>query len=326
MRIDVIVSTYNRAGLLAEALESLTRQELGAGEAPAALEIVVVDNASTDGTRAVVESLAARAPIPVRYCHESARGVAHARRRGVLEARGEWLAFFDDDQLAEPGWLRELAAAARESGARCVGGRVTLAIDGAVAPPLPAFCRTLLGETPGAARAGPYAGKQLPGTGNVLLHRSVLDAVGSFDPALEQGAEDTELFRRVRRAGIAMWYAPRARVSHRTPPYRTTREYLLWVARRHGAASATIDLKEGGRRRVVRNALLRAAQALVVTGPRLLGAWLARAAAARLEARCRLSRAAGYLRQALRLVAPRAFAQPRFFGGLEFRQERARFA
>lgn len=322
MRVDVIVATYDRAGPLGEALETLLRQDPG----PCAPEILVVDNGSTDGTREVVAALAARSPIPVRYVREPARGVAHARRRGLREATAEWLAFFDDDQLADPGWLRELAAAARESGAACVGGRVTLALEGPGAAPLPAFCRTLLGETPGDGPAGPYRGKHLPGTGNVLLHRSVLDAVGSFDPALELGAEDTDLFRRVRRAGLTMWYAPRARVRHRAPAYRATPAYLLWTARRHGAASATLDAKEGGLRRVVGSALLRAAQAALLTAPRLLGGWLARDAAARLEARCRLARAAGYLRQALRRVAPRVFPQPRFFGGLEFRKERTRFA
>jgi glycosyltransferase involved in cell wall biosynthesis len=324
MRVDVIVSTYNRAEMLREALESLARQELGEG---CSLEILVVDNASTDATRAVVESFAARSRIPVKYFCEPAQGVAHARRRGVREATAEWLAFFDDDQLADRCWLKELVAVARASGTRCVGGRVTLAEVGAgPSLPLPPFCRALLGESPRAETPGPYTGKSLPGTGNVLVHASVFEAVGPFDAALEQGAEDAEFFRRVRRAGFSMWYAPRARVSHRAPAYRTTREYLVWVARRHGAAYATIDAKEGGRGRVVWNALLRAGQALAVTLPVLLRARVAADEAALLELQCRMARAVGYERQALRLVAPGMFAQPRFFEALDFRRERARFA
>jgi GT2 family glycosyltransferase len=322
MRIDVIVTTYNRARMLEQALESLLRQDLDDGCSP---EILVVDNASTDSTRAVVESLAARSDLPVRYFCEGARGVAHARRRGVREATAEWLAFFDDDQLADRRWVSELVAVARDSGSRCVGGRVTLAMEEPRSA-LPAFCRGLLGETPSAEPGGPYTGKRLPGTGNVLVHRSVFEAVGPFDAALDQGAEDAEFFRRVRRAGFSMWYAPRARVVHRAPAYRASREYLVWVARRHGAAYATIDAKEGGRGQVVRNALLRAGQALALTVPLLLRARVSGDAAMLLELRCRLARAGGYERQALRLVAPRVFAQARFFEGLDFREERARFA
>jgi GT2 family glycosyltransferase len=323
MRVDVIVTTYNRAAMLMEALETLLRQDTPAA---CALEILVVDNASTDETRAVVKSVAARSSVPVRYFCERAKGVAHARRRGVREAAAEWLAFFDDDQLADRRWLRELMAVARASGSRCVGGRVVLASEGAEAACLPAFCRGLLGETPGTERAEPYAGKRLPGTGNVLVHRSVFETVGPFDAALDHGAEDAEFFRRVRGAGFSMWYAPRARVTHRVPAYRTTREYLTWVARRHGAAYATMDAKEGGRRRVVRDALLRAAQALGVTLPVLLRARLSADGTALLELQCRIARAVGYERQALRLVAPRMFAQARFFEALDFRRERVRFA
>jgi len=322
MRVDVIVPTYNRAAQLRDALDTLLRQDAAHD---CSIEIVVVDNASTDGTRAVVESLSV-VRHAVRYVLEPAKGVAHARTRGVREARAEWLAFFDDDQLADPSWVRELVACARASGSRCVGGRVMLAAEGPGAPALTAFCRGLLGESPRAERPGPYAGKSLPGTGNVLVHRSVFEAVGTFDAALDQGAEDADFFRRVRRAGFALWYAPRACVAHRTPAYRTSREYLLWVARRHGTAYATMDAKEGGRRRVVRNGLLRGAQALVWTLPHLLWASASGDRAALLDRRCRIARAVGYERQALRLVAPRAFAQARFFEELAFRGERTRFA
>jgi hypothetical protein len=115
-------------------------------------------------------------------------------------------------------------------------------------------------------------------------------------------------------------------VIHRAPAYRRTREYLVWVARRHGAASATIDGKEAGRGLVVWNALLRAGQALALTVPRLLRARASGDPATLLEVQCRIARAIGYERQALRLVAPRAFAQPRFFEDLHFRKERTRFA
>jgi GT2 family glycosyltransferase len=322
MRVDVIVSTYNRAALLRDALVSLVRQEVSAD---CSLGIIVVDNASTDGTKAVFEGVLAPPRVRVTYRFEPAPGVCHARNRGVREATADWLAFFDDDQLADPHWLGELLSAARASGALCVGGRVTPRMEGGGSVPLPAFCRGLLGETPPGETEGPLVGKSLPTTGNSIVHRSVFEAIGLFDPQLVHGAEDADLFRRVRGAGYAIWYAPGARAIHRIPRYRVAREYLVWTASRHGAGYAILDNKERGRARVVRDGLLRAGQALAVTLPSLMRAGLWRDGAARLEWRCRLARTIGYERQALRLAAPRALGQARFFESLNFRSERARF-
>ncbi len=322
MRVNVIVCTYNRAALLRDALDSLVRQEVGAD---CSIGIIVVDNASTDATRAVVEGVRAPNQVRVTYRFEPAQGVCHARNRGVREATADWLAFLDDDQLADPHWLWELLSAARASGALCVGGRVTPRMEGGGPVPLPAFCRRLLGETPLGETEGPLVGKSLPTTGNSIVHRSAFEAIGLFDPNLVHGAEDTDFFRRLRGAGYAIWYSPRARVIHRIPRYRAASDYLVWTASRHGANYAILDDKERGRARVVRDGLLRAGQALAVTLPSWVGAGLWRDGPACLEWRCRLARAIGYERQALRLAVPRALGQTRFFESLNFRSERVRF-
>ena len=107
--ISVIIPTYNRCEMLRGALESLLHEETG-GEF--AYEIIVVDNASTAATKAVVEQVAADAPVPVRYFYQEIPGPAPARNCGVAEAQGDWLAFFDDDELATPDWLLQLHRAA----------------------------------------------------------------------------------------------------------------------------------------------------------------------------------------------------------------------
>jgi glycosyltransferase involved in cell wall biosynthesis len=320
MRVDVIVTTYNRAAMLEAALRSLLHQELG----DLSVDIIVVDNGSTDETRNVVDRLPVPPPLSLRYVVEREKGVAHARNRGLRESIAEWIAFLDDDEIADPEWLQELTTAALGVDAACVGGRVALD-EHALVRPLRPFCRALLGETPGGDGPRPFQGKALPGTGNVLVHRTALDAVGRFDASLVHGAEDSDFFGRLRDAGLPAWYHPRARIVHRVPPYRTTPEYLLWVARRHGASSATLDLKRHGRRRVIRDALLRAGQAIAITLPALMLAMLSGNAGLRLEWRCRLARAIGYERHALRLLAPRAFPQRAFEDRLELRAEGERF-
>lgn len=117
--VTVIICSYNRVQTLGAALESAASQNL---DPSWLLEIAIVDDGSTDGTERFVRQRAAGMPVPVRYFRETGNGIAHARNRGVREAQGEWVAFFDDDQLAESGWLNALLTTARETGARIVGG------------------------------------------------------------------------------------------------------------------------------------------------------------------------------------------------------------
>ena len=96
--ISTIVCTYNRADMLRSALASL--YDL-ATDGEFTYEIVVIDNASTDATPAAIAAAAAESSAPLRGVHEPQKGVVAARNRGIREARGRWIAFFDDDQLAE---------------------------------------------------------------------------------------------------------------------------------------------------------------------------------------------------------------------------------
>ena len=121
--ISVSVCTYNRAEILHGALESLICQET---DGKFSYEIIVVDNASTDDTKAVVEQIIKTSPMPIRYILEEDKGVAQARNRGVKESQGTWIAFFDDDQLAERDWLKNLLDIALQMGADCVGGTILI--------------------------------------------------------------------------------------------------------------------------------------------------------------------------------------------------------
>jgi glycosyltransferase involved in cell wall biosynthesis len=90
--ISVIVPTYNRQHFVANAVESVLRQDAGN------VEIVVVDDGSTDNTAAVLVPLMKH----IRYIHQENRGVSAARNRGVRESRGEYLAFLDSDDEWAP--------------------------------------------------------------------------------------------------------------------------------------------------------------------------------------------------------------------------------
>ncbi len=107
--ISVVVPTFNRAEMLGEALQSLIRQDT---QGAFSYELVVVDNASTDSTKTIIQRAAQESPVSVRYIYHTTPGDAPSRNRGLAEARGKWIAFFDDDELAAPDWLYQLHLAA----------------------------------------------------------------------------------------------------------------------------------------------------------------------------------------------------------------------
>jgi glycosyltransferase involved in cell wall biosynthesis len=117
LKVTVIIATYNRAQLLRQTLESLTRQTRPADE------ILVVDNNSSDSTKAVAGEYSDK--LPLRYVFEAKQGVAFARNCGIRNATGDILAFTDDDCHPEPEWLEYLELPfLRDPDIGLVGGRI----------------------------------------------------------------------------------------------------------------------------------------------------------------------------------------------------------
>ena len=106
MDITVVLCTYNRCDSLANALQSLAAQTFAT---PVDWEILIVDNNSTDGTREIVERFCRVYPNHFRYIFEPRPGKSYALNTGLQHCDGEILAFTDDDIMAEPTWLENLA-------------------------------------------------------------------------------------------------------------------------------------------------------------------------------------------------------------------------
>ena len=321
--VSVVVCSYDREGTLGLALESLACQETG-GEFE--FEIVLVDDGSTDGTREVVRRVAERFRAPLRCIRESGRGVPFARNRGVEEARGEWIAFFDDDQIAGRDWLRELMRTALETGAPIVGGVRRLQFLGEAPPEVAPMTREVLGEKyygPRARRSNRYT---LACTGNVLVRRDLFDRIGRFDTAMHRGMSDIDLMRRAFDAGVDAWYTPRAVVQHLIPPYRLGETYLKWTSLRTGTNLSQINHKSWGPLRMFLPCLLRVGHAMTLNAVLAAAAHLTRRPAVVVGRRCYRWMAEGSARMALHLALPRIFPQKEFLGQLDFRGERRAFS
>src|SRR5579863_4056039 len=109
---SVVIPTYRRPEDLARAIGSVLAQ---AGVS-ASVEIVVVDNDPDGSAQPTVEAIAARSGLPIRYVHERRPGISHARNTGVAQAAGRYLAFLDDDEVADPHWLAPFLATLRRFG------------------------------------------------------------------------------------------------------------------------------------------------------------------------------------------------------------------
>ncbi len=228
-RISIVIPTQRRPGPLALAAGSVLRQT---GLDLAEIELIIADNDQAPSARAGVEALAARAPFAVVYVHEPTPGVANVRNAAMAVARGELIAFLDDDEEAPPGWLSELLAALSRFGADAVFGPVRGRAPAAVVRHRDYLERFFSREGP--AEAGPIAGHY--GCGNSLVRRAAMpDPRRPFADARNHiGGEDDLLFQTMAASGARFAWAPDAWVWEDPAPERLTLRYAIARAFAYG--------------------------------------------------------------------------------------------
>jgi glycosyltransferase involved in cell wall biosynthesis len=319
--VSIVVPTYNRAGMLRRALQSLVFQET---DGHFLYEILVIDDASTDETSHVVKEVSARSHVSIRYIREKGKGYPDALNRGIKEATGKWITFFDDDQLAESDWLKNLLAVALQIGAGCVGGTIKLELPQERLMCLGPVCRGMLGEQINNEPKR-CQGRHLPSGGNMLVDRKVFEKIGYFDNTLSDGGCDSDFIIRARIANFSIWFAPDAIIYHKVPTYRLKLDYFRHVSISWGSYFAQIERKNFGFGKLLLFCIARIGQAILVNVPCLLFFYLKCDKAKILDRKCLLWRALGYCRRCLFFISPKIFYQKRFFEELGFRRRREYF-
>jgi glucosyl-dolichyl phosphate glucuronosyltransferase len=289
--ISIVVCTQNRADMLRGALVSL--YDLATNGFT--YEIVVIDNGSKDHTPTVIAAAAGESKHPLSGVCEPEKGIVPARNRGIRESRGQWIAFFDDDQIADSRWLAELYGGIKARGCRVAGGSVVLSIPESCTRRLDPTVRMLLGEAKLSDEPRVYGGRLTPGCGNLIVERSLFEEVGVFERTVDGRGEDTDLFSRIEQAGISSWYFPNAIVHHLTPPERLTDPYLLNLARRMGAGIAARQAARLGQVRFAAMWLAKAVRFAVIQVPQFAIAALRGDREAALGRRCLLAINASFL-------------------------------
>jgi glycosyltransferase involved in cell wall biosynthesis len=232
--ISVVVCTYNRAASLAMTLQSLERMSV-----PPDLdwELIVVDNNSTDNTRAVVMEFLRTSGLNGRYIFDPRQGLCHARNRGVAEAAGEIIAFTDDDVRVTPDWLRELAGTFREFDCTGVAGKSIPAWNGLAKP------AWLVTTGPYCLSRGPILDFDLgneakeiqypPWGLNMAFRKIAFEKYGGFRTDLDVSGSggllggDIEFGKRLLHLGHKIAYSPKAIVFHPVEQRRITKNYFL---------------------------------------------------------------------------------------------------
>jgi GT2 family glycosyltransferase len=199
----IIIPTYNRPDRLAECLESIACLNYPRE----CFEVIVVDDGSEMPLEGIVDSVGKR--LDVRLLRQRNGGPASARNNGAATARGAFLAFTDDDCVADPDWLNEFADCFRRSPDNAVGG---MTVNGLVKNPFSSFSQRVIdvayrhyNEDPD--RAVFFA------SNNLAVPAETFKSVGGFNPDFLT-AEDREFCDRWRHHSRRLSYAPEAVVSH----------------------------------------------------------------------------------------------------------------
>lgn len=206
MIVSIVIPTHNKLSLLRRTLHSLEQQDTPLSN----VEVLVVDDGSSDGTAAFLAAYAGPLPLTaVRQDHN--RGRAAARNAALHRATGDLVVFLDDDMEVNAGFVAAHAAFHSEGPARVGIGNVVNAPEVTDSP----IVRYM--STRGAQKIGPRA--PLPwryfSTNNSSVPRAKLEEVGFFDEDfVTYGFEDLELGYRLHRAGLECRFIPDARSLH----------------------------------------------------------------------------------------------------------------
>lgn len=250
MDVSIIIATANRANDLRDTLASLARIDR-----PGSVELLIVDNCSTDDTRAVVEAAARHFPYRLRYLYEAEEGKYAALNAGIRATSGRIIAATDDDARFESDWLVTAVDGLAAHDCAFVGGRV-LPLWGGEKP-------IWLGERNGlhtkvialldhGAEVREF-GRSIswPLGVNVAYRRDAFVQVGLFDTRLGRKAgtlrnqAQREWHLRARAAGVRGFYIPEMVVHHLVSADRLCKRYFRRWLYWHGISRAML-YRQGG--------------------------------------------------------------------------------
>ena len=234
--LTVLMATHNGAGTLPRVLAAYRALQ----PPPGGYRLLVVNNASTDTTAAVLRDQATDLPLQVLHCPE--RGKNRALNQGFSAIQGDLVVFSDDDTLPQSDWLTQLArSAVTHSGYDLFGGHIVADWPGACPPWIPRLVNlaATYGITPTSQAAGPVPAERIWG-GNMAVRRCVFEAGYRFNEEIGPAAgqyimgSETEFSGRIEKVGRKAWFVADAVVRHIIRPQQMDPEWIIQRAYRLG--------------------------------------------------------------------------------------------
>lgn len=221
--ISVIVCSYNGSATIRDCMEGLQRLNYPH------YEVIVIDDGSTDQVAAIVKE------YPVKLISTPNRGLSNARNTGFHQAKGEIVAYIDDDAYPDPHWLQYLAYAYLSSSHAAIGGpNIVPAEDGPIAK-----CVANAPGGPVHVLLDDEIAEHIPGC-NMSFRKAALAEIGGFDPVYRAAGDDVDICWRLQNAGKTVGFHPSALVWH----HRRNSIKAYWKQQKgYGKAEALLEAK-----------------------------------------------------------------------------------
>jgi glycosyltransferase involved in cell wall biosynthesis len=213
-------------------------------------EVLVVDNKSEDDTPRVVAECSKHGKKEIGYYKELRDGLHNARHAGAQIAKGEILAYIDDDAICDPNWLLELTKPFADSEVACVGGKVVPRYE-TQEPVWAKYFPSFLGLINMSDKV--IEVKQPVHGGNCAIRKNALYELGGFHPDAMprrlikyRGDGEDGLFKKALEKGYKIIYTPFAEITHVIPKERVAVKYLKQRAFEQGISDSFIAIRKKG--------------------------------------------------------------------------------
>jgi glycosyltransferase involved in cell wall biosynthesis len=226
--ISVIICSYNREKVIGKTLQHLFEQT------DKDFELLLVNNNSTDNTENICQDfMHAHPQLTVRYFVEKNQGLSYARNRGIKEARGDYLIFLDDDAFAFPDYIRNFKNFLEKYPDFQAGGGKILPFWESERPQwMSRYLLSIVSTIDLGDNVKRFGGRSYPIGANMMIRKDLFERFGLFNVNLGrkgknlEGAEEKDLFLRIKKAGIPVYYTPDAVVEHWAPDSRLTNDFF----------------------------------------------------------------------------------------------------
>lgn len=239
IKISLVIVSYNRAEPLMRTLQSVAQQKTERS----VWECLVVDNNSSDHTRANVEAFMAEHPdINMRYCFEGTQGVSYARNTGIRQAKGEIIAYVDDDELIVPEFLDAyIDVFERFPDVMSAGGKNIAEYPEGKPKWMSKYAEEPIANSMDfGEKVKPFPKTRVPGAGNMAVRKKVFDEIAMFDTGMGRsggnltGGEESDLFERMAAKQMKCYYVPAAVMYHIIPASKLNKDYFCRLAYNNG--------------------------------------------------------------------------------------------